>query len=69
MRGKIVIRRENFCADQLLLQDIHELQQIFRMTVADVIQPVRGQRQAVLTVLPFRSTAHYAGDALRISSI
>ena len=35
---KVVIFRQNTCTDQFFLQNLYEVQQIFRVLVADVIQ-------------------------------
>lgn len=64
MRPEIVIRGEHSGANEFLLKNIHEIEQIFGVTVADIIYSVRRQGKSVFAVLLFGSAAHYPADAL-----
>lgn len=48
MRVEVIIRRKDPGADQLFLEDGHEVQQVFRVIVSDIIYGVRRDRKAVL---------------------
>ena len=51
---KVVIGRQNPGGNQLLLQNVHEIQQIFRILVADVVHRVGRDGQTILAVFLFR---------------
>lgn len=48
MRVEVIIRRKDPGADQLFLEDGHEVQQVFRVIVSDIIYGVRRDGKAVL---------------------
>jgi len=60
---EVVIGGEDFCADEFFLKDCHEVQQVFGVVVADVVDLVRREREAVFTILLFGSVLHHAHDA------
>lgn len=47
---EVVVSGEDFCADQFLLKDVHEVQKVFRAVVADVVYGVWRDGKAVLAV-------------------
>ena len=61
---KIVVLRQNPGADQLLRQDLHEIQQVFRIAVADVIHRVGSNGQAVFPGFLLRRLPHHPDHAL-----
>ena len=61
---KIIIRRQNPCPDQLLLQDVHKLQQILRMAVSNVVNCIRWNRKPVLPHLFLRGSLHHTLHSL-----
>ena len=63
MRFEVVIGREHFGADEFFLQDGHKIEQIFRVVVADVVDLVRREREAVFAVFLFGGMLHHADDA------
>ena len=50
-------------ADEFFLENCHEVEQVFRVVVADVVDLVRREREAVFTILLFGSVLHHAHDA------
>ena len=50
-------------ADELFLENCHEVEQIFRVVVADVVDLVRREGEAVFAVLLFGGVLHHAHDA------
>ena len=50
-------------ADELFLEDCHEVQQVFGVVVADVVDLVRREGEAVFAVLLFGGVLHHAHDA------
>ena len=61
---EIVVLRQDPGRNQLLLEDGHEIQQVLRIAVADVVDLVRRHRQPVLTGLAFRRVSHDANHTL-----
>ena len=59
MRFKIIVRRQYLGTDQLLLQNVHEVQQIFWLVVANVIDCIRRNRQTIFSNLSFRCSLHH----------
>ena len=64
MRVEVVVCGQHAGADQLFLEDGHEVEQVFGLVVADVIDLVRGNGQAVLTRALLGRMAHHAHHAL-----
>ena len=62
MTFEIIIFREHPRTDQLLLQDIYKIQQIFRILVSNIIYSIRRNRQTVFPCFSFRSTLHDSLD-------
>ena len=50
-------------ADELFLENCHEVEQVFRVVVADVVDLVRREGEAVFAVLLFGGVLHHAHDA------
>ena len=61
---EVIAFGQDACSDQLLLEDIDEVEQVLGIAVADVIDRVRRQGQAVLADLALRRFHHHALDAL-----
>lgn len=64
MGFEIVIYRKHSGADKLFLQNRHEVKQILRMIVADVVDFVRRYRKSVLAVGAFGCMLHHAHHSL-----
>lgn len=64
MGFEIVIYRKHSGADKLFLQNRHEVKQILRMIVADVVDFVRRYRKSVLAVDAFGGMLHHAHHSL-----
>ena len=60
---EVVVSGEDFCADQFLLKDVHEVQKVFRAVVADVVYGVWWDGKAVLAVFLFWCALHNSLDA------
>lgn len=60
MRFKVIVCGQHPCAYQFLLQYLHKVKQVLGVAVANVIDLVGRQRQAVFTVLPGGCPVHYA---------
>jgi len=60
---EVVIGGEDMRAYELFLEDRHEVEQIFRVVVADVVDLVRREGEAVFAVLLFGGVLHHAHDA------
>lgn len=63
VRLEVVVLRQYARADQLLLQDVHKIQQVLRAVVADVVDRVGRHRQAVLAYRFFRRVPHHPHHA------
>ena len=63
MSLEVIIRRQNSGADQLFLKNIHKIQQVLRLSAANVIDLVRRDGEAVFAGLLLRSFGHHAHDA------
>ena len=60
---EVVIGWEHSGANQLLLEYLHEVEQVLGVVVADVVHLVGRNRQSVLAVLLFRCVLHHAHHA------
>ena len=49
--------------DELFLEDCHEVEQVFRVVIADIVDLVRRERETVFAVLLFGGVLHHAHDA------
>lgn len=63
MRLEVVIGGEHLRADELFLENRHEVEQVFRVVVADVVDLVWREGEAVFAVLLFGGVLHHAHDA------
>lgn len=63
MRLEVVIGGEHLCADELFLEDRHEVEQVFGVVVADVVDLVWREGEAVFAILLFGGVLHHAHDA------
>ncbi len=63
MRFEVVIGGEHLRTDEFLLEDCHEVEQVFGVVVADVVDLVRREGEAVFAVLLFGGVLHHAHDA------
>ena len=63
MRLEVVIGGEDFCADEFFLENRHEVEQVFWVVIADVVDLVRRERETVFAVLLFGGVLHHAHDA------
>ena len=61
---KIIIFRQNTSTNQFFLQNLYKVQQIFRVLIADVINCIRRNRQAIFAVLARRRALHHTDNAL-----
>ena len=59
MHFKIVISRQNFCPNQFLLQNIHKIQEIFRLIITNIINCIRWNRQTIFSIFSLRCILHY----------
>ena len=59
VRLEVEVCRENTSTNQFLLQDVHEVQQVFWLTTTDVIDGIRWDGQTIVTLLALWSTLHY----------
>ena len=64
MRLEIVILGQDAGPDELFLQDIHEVQKVLGLAAADVVDGIRRDRQAILTLLASRRSGHHSHDSL-----
>ena len=64
MGVEVVISGQQLCAYQFPLQHGDEVQQVFRLAAADVVQRVGGNGQAVLAFSAFGRALHHPIDAL-----
>ena len=55
---EVVVLGQDTCTDQLFLQDGHEVEEVFRGVVADVIYLVRWDGESVLAVLLLGGVLH-----------
>lgn len=60
---KVIIGRQNFGTDEFLLQNCHEIKQIFGIAVSNVVYTVRRKRESILTGLFLGRTLHDALNA------
>ncbi len=60
---EVVISGEHLRADELFLEDRHEVEQVFRVVVADVVDLVRREGEPVFAILLFGGVLHHAHDA------
>lgn len=63
MRFEVVIGGEHLGADELFLQNRHEIEEVLGVVVADVVDFVGRQRESVFAVLLFGGVLHDADDA------
>ena len=61
---KVVVLGQHSCTDQLFLKDGHELKEVFRGVVTDVVHLVRWYRQTILAVPLLRGVLHDAHHSL-----
>ena len=61
---EVIIFRQNLCTNQLLTQNLHEVQQIFWILIADIVNCIRRNRQTIFTVLFVRGFPHHTDNAL-----
>ena len=61
---EVVVRRQHALLDQHALQSVDEIEQVLGVGVTDVVDPVRGERQAVLAHLHLWRGVHDAPHAL-----
>ena len=61
-RGEVVVWGEDAGTYQFLLQGADEVQEVFRLTAADVVDSVRWDGQAVLALLLLRGSLHDPAD-------
>ena len=61
---KVIVFRENSCTYQLFLQDGHEVKEVFRGVVTDVVHLVRWYGQSVLAVPLLGGVLHDAHHSL-----
>lgn len=61
---KVVVGREYPGGDQFLLQDVHEILQVFGVLIANVIHRIRRDGQTILAVFLFRRALHHPNHAL-----
>ena len=60
---EVVVCGEHLGSDELFLEDGHEVEEVFRMVVPDVVDFVGRERQSVFAVLLFGGVLHDADDA------
>ena len=63
-KPKVIILRQHSCAKQLLLQDVHKIQQIFGLAATYVIYRVRGYRKSILARLLGGCLGHDSHNSL-----
>ena len=63
MGFEVVVCGEHLGSDELFLEDGHEVEEVFRMVVPDVVDFVGRERQSVFAVLLFGGVLHDADDA------
>jgi len=63
MRLEVVVGGEDAGADEFLLEDVDEVQQVLELAAADVVDSIRRDGKAVLADLLFRGLAHHPDDA------
>ena len=61
---EVVVWRQDAGAYQFLAQNLHEVKQVLRVAVANVVKGVGRHRQAVLAGFALRRALHHAADAL-----
>ena len=64
VRPEVVAVREDTCRNEFLLEDGHEVEEVLRMAVPDVIDFVRGYRESVCPGTPLRSMPHNSDHPL-----
>ncbi len=55
---EVIVGRENLGGDEFLLEDSHEVEEIFWGVVADIVYLIWWDREAVLTILLLRGMLH-----------
>ena len=60
---EVIIGREDTGGDQFFGEDLHEVQEVFRVAVADVIHRVGRDGEAVGAGFLFRGPLHHPQDA------
>lgn len=63
MRLEVVIGGENFRTDEFFLEYRHEVEQVFRVVIADVVDLVRREWETVFAASLFGSVLHHAHNA------
>ena len=63
VRFEVVVGGENLGADEFFLENRHEVEQVFRVVVADIVDLVGRERESVFAVLLFGCVLHHADDA------
>ena len=63
MRLKVIIPRQHAGTDELLLQDVHKVQQVLGLAASDVIHGIGRHGQAVVAPLALGGALHHADDA------
>ena len=64
MRFEVVVFGQHLGSDQLLLQGLHEVQEVLRLTTTYVIYLVGRYRQAIFSVTLLRGFLHYSKHTL-----
>ena len=70
---EIIVRRQYTGTHQLLRQNLHKVQQVLRIGVADVVNCIGRNGQPILAILLFRCLCHHTDntfhDVIHISKI
>ena len=61
---EVVIFRQHLCTNQFFRKDLHEIKQVLRVLIADVVNGIRRNRQTILTILAVRCFLHHTDYAL-----
>ena len=60
---EIIVRRQHTGTHQLLRQNLHKVQQVLRVRIADVVNRIGRNGQPVLAILLFRRFCHHTDNA------
>lgn len=63
VRLEIIVRRQHTSTNQFLRQNLHKVQQVFGVGIADVVNCIGGNGQTIFAVLLFRSLCHHTYNA------
>ena len=64
MRFEIEVLRQNTCANQFFLQNLHKIQKILRLSSTYIIYSIWRNGQSILTLLALRSPLHHTNNTL-----